>query len=108
MQWSDINTKKRGILNNYTKQLGMPLSFKTNIANRDFSLGIGIPDSQCDHFCFIILLAVPRNIVIVWVDMESFTIQKYSSQAYFGKRTNNKLILIKSWMTLFNGPITCM
>lgn len=108
MQWSDINTKKRGILNNYTKQLGMPLSFKTNIANRDFSLGIGIPDSQCDHFCFIILLAVLRNIVIVWVDMESFTIQKYSPQAYFGKKTNNKLILIKSWMTLFNGPITYM
>ena len=107
MQWSDINTKKRGILNNYTKQLGMPLSFKTNIANRDFSLGMGIPDSQCDHFCFIILLAVPRNIVIVWVDMESFTIQKYSPQAYFGKKTN-KLILIKSWMTLFNGPITYM
>lgn len=108
MQWSDINTKKRGILNNYTKQLGMPLSFKTNIAKRDLSLGIGIPDSQCDHFCFVILLAVLRNIVIVWVDMESFTIQKYSPQAYFGKRTNNKLILIKSWMTLFNGPITCM
>ena len=77
MQWSDINTKKRGILNNYTKQLGMPLSFKTNIANRDFSLGIGIPDSQCDHFCFVILLAVLCNIAIVWVDMEGFTIQKY-------------------------------
>ena len=78
MQWSDINTKKRGILNHYTKQLGMPLSFKTNIANRDFSLGIGITDSQCDHFCFVILLAVLHNIAIVWVDMESFTIKKYS------------------------------
>ena len=97
MQWSDINTKERGILNNSTKQLG-----------RDFSLGIGIPDSQCDHFCFVLLLAVLRNIAIVWIDMESFTIRKYLPQAYFGKKTNNKLILIKSWMTLFNGPITCM
>ena len=86
MQWSDINTKKRGILNNYTKQLGMPLSFKTNIANRDFSLGIGIPDSQCDHFCFVLLLAVLRNIAIVWVDMESFTIQKYFLKLILAKR----------------------
>jgi len=69
----------------------MPLSFKTNRANRDFSLGIGIPDSQCDNFCFVILPAVLRNIAIVCVDMESFTIQKYSPKLILAKRQTNFL-----------------